>query len=176
MSVQSQINRIKANVAAAYTAAQSKGATMPSQQNSANLAAAINSISANQAADYVVEHRTSGTEVGSSTSTWGYRKWNSGRAECFLRYPIDGVACNTTVGSWYRTGTISFPNYPFKFMYYPIVNMHFETMSGTGGLVWSTGISSATPATKPVNVYVIRMSSATSLTGWINVHAVGRWK
>ena len=44
MSVQSQINRIKSNLAAAYTAAQSKGATIPSQQNSANLAAAISSI------------------------------------------------------------------------------------------------------------------------------------
>lgn len=46
MSIQSQINRIKANVAAAYTAAQSKGATMPSSQNSANLAATISSITA----------------------------------------------------------------------------------------------------------------------------------
>lgn len=44
MSIQSQINRIKGNVAAAYAAAQGKGATIPSQQNSANLAAAISSI------------------------------------------------------------------------------------------------------------------------------------
>lgn len=46
MSVQSQINRIKSNLAAAYTAAQSKGAAMPLSQNSANLAATISSINA----------------------------------------------------------------------------------------------------------------------------------
>lgn len=46
MSIQSQINRIKSNLAAAYTAAQSKGASMPSSQNSANLAATISSITA----------------------------------------------------------------------------------------------------------------------------------
>lgn len=44
MSIQSEINRIKSNVAAAYAAAQEKGASMPSSQNSANLAAAISSI------------------------------------------------------------------------------------------------------------------------------------
>lgn len=45
MSVQSEINRISDNIADAYTAAEAKGATMPSAQNSANLAAAVQSIS-----------------------------------------------------------------------------------------------------------------------------------
>lgn len=45
MSIQSEINRIKNNLAAAYTAASEKGATMPSQQNSANLASTISSVS-----------------------------------------------------------------------------------------------------------------------------------
>ena len=177
MSIQSQINRIKANVAAAYTAAQSKGATMPSSQNSANLAAAINSISAaGDTADYVVEQRIILGESGTATANWGYRKWNSGRAECWLRYPINGVACNTAVGNWFRTANLGFPNYPFKFMYYPHVQMHFETVSGTGGLVWPTGDSSATPTTKPINAYIIRMASSNSITGWVNIYAVGKWK
>ena len=46
MSVQTEINRITSAVSAAYTAAQSKGATMPSSQTVGNLATAINSISA----------------------------------------------------------------------------------------------------------------------------------
>lgn len=178
MSIQSQINRIKANVASAYTAAQSKGATMPSSQNSANLAETINSISANQAADYVVEQRINSTgDVGTTQSSWGYRKWNSGRAECWLRYPVNGIACNTAVGSWYRTADLSFPNYPFSFLYHPNTQRYFETTSGTGGLVWTTGTSNTSaPTTRPTNAYVIRMTSATSLTGWINIYAVGRWK
>lgn len=44
MSIQTQINRILANIAAAYTAAQSKGATMPDVQNSEHLSDCILSI------------------------------------------------------------------------------------------------------------------------------------
>lgn len=44
MSVAEQINRIKANIASTYTAAQAKGATMPQTQNSDNLAACVQSI------------------------------------------------------------------------------------------------------------------------------------
>lgn len=44
MSVQSQIDRLKNAVGEAYTAAKKKGATMPSAQTAANLAAAVQSI------------------------------------------------------------------------------------------------------------------------------------
>ena len=44
MSVQSEINRIKGNIASAYTAVSGKGGTLPAVQNSANLASAIESI------------------------------------------------------------------------------------------------------------------------------------
>lgn len=45
MSVQSEITRINNNVANAYSAVGSKGGTLPTVRNSANLAAAINTIS-----------------------------------------------------------------------------------------------------------------------------------
>ena len=44
MTIASEITRINNNIAAAYTACNNKGATMPQTQNSANLATAINSI------------------------------------------------------------------------------------------------------------------------------------
>lgn len=44
MSIQSEINRIKSGVSAAYSAVQDKGGTLPDVQNSANLAAAVQSI------------------------------------------------------------------------------------------------------------------------------------
>ena len=62
--------------------------------------------------DYVVEQNIA-TGIGSNTSSWGYRKWNSGHAECFLKMPIENVKCNTAVGSWYRTDVISPPDFPF---------------------------------------------------------------
>lgn len=45
MSITSEINRIKGNIADAYTAADGKGATLPVTQDSANLASCISSIS-----------------------------------------------------------------------------------------------------------------------------------
>lgn len=125
--------------------------------------------------DYIVEQRIV-AGIGSTTSNWGYRKWNSGYAECYLKMPIEKVACTTKVGSWYSTAVISPPNFPFQFTYYPTVNMYFETISGTGGMVWSTGTSSATPTTKPINVYIIRMTSSASITGYLNIYAIGKWK
>ena len=44
MTVEEQITRIKTNIANTYTAAQAKGATMPQEQNSDNLAACVQSI------------------------------------------------------------------------------------------------------------------------------------
>lgn len=44
MSIASEISRINTNIANAYTACSSKSATMPTSQNSANLATTINSI------------------------------------------------------------------------------------------------------------------------------------
>ena len=44
MSVATQIERIKTNIANAYTSAQAKGATIPQTQNSENLAACVQSI------------------------------------------------------------------------------------------------------------------------------------
>lgn len=49
MSIQSEISRIAGNIASAYTALSVKGATMPSVQNTANLAGAIESIAAGEA-------------------------------------------------------------------------------------------------------------------------------
>lgn len=44
MTIASEITRINNNIAAAYTAASNKGATLPATQNSANLATCIGSI------------------------------------------------------------------------------------------------------------------------------------
>lgn len=46
MSIQSEAERIQANVAATYAAAAQLGATMPSEQNSDNLAATVGNVKA----------------------------------------------------------------------------------------------------------------------------------
>ena len=44
MTIASEITRIKTNIESAYTALEAKGATIPSEKNSANLASTVNSI------------------------------------------------------------------------------------------------------------------------------------
>lgn len=156
----------------------SRTITIPSSTattSAAGLMSASDKTKLDTITDYVVEQRIV-AGIGSTTSNWGYRKWNSGYAECYLKMSIENAACSEKVGSWYRTAVITPPDFPFQFMYYPTVNMYFETISGTGGMVWSTGTSSATPATKPINVYIIRMTSSASITGYLNIYAVGKWK
>ena len=120
---------------------------------------------------FIVE---SGTRNG-----WTYRKWSNGIAECWYNKTISGFACNTaltsTAGSWYRTGEITANAYPLTFSSTPNLQMTFETFSGTGGLVWSCGTSSSTPKTKPANIYIIRMSSAASISGVVHYYAIGNY-
>lgn len=110
---------------------------------------------------------------------WTYRKWSNGIAECWYNKTINGFACNTaltsTAGSWYRTGEITANNYPLTFSSTPNLQMTFETFSGTGGLAWSCGTSSSTPKTKPANIYIIRMSSAASISGVVHYYAIGNY-
>ncbi|MCQ2077485.1 MAG: hypothetical protein MJZ20_10780 [Bacteroidaceae bacterium] len=121
--------------------------------------------------DFVVEEGTSGI--------WSYRKWNSGIAECWGRYAINGVPCNSGVGNWYKTDNIQLPNYPFTFVADPEINMFFETHTGTGGMAWSAELEDPTsPITKikPGMIYIIRMASSNSISGWVNAKVIGRWK
>ena len=52
MSIASEIQRIKNNIASAYTACTNKGATLPVAQNISNLASTISSISGNTSSKY----------------------------------------------------------------------------------------------------------------------------
>ena len=57
MSIASEIQRIKTNIANAYTQANAKGATLPQVQNSANLASTIQSISGGGGTPVSVEEK-----------------------------------------------------------------------------------------------------------------------
>ena len=92
-----------------------KTITIPSSTattSAAGLMSASDKTKLNAMTDFIIEQRIT-TGIGSDKSSWGYRKWNNGNAECFLKMPIENAACNTAVGSWYRTDVISPPNFPF---------------------------------------------------------------
>lgn len=63
MSVQSEINRIKTNIAGAYSAVSEKGGTVPQTQNSSNLAEAIRSIPSGSSEIYSIDEVRIGTWI-----------------------------------------------------------------------------------------------------------------
>ena len=65
MSVADQINRIKTNIANAYSAAEAKGATIPEVKNSENLSACVDSITAGGGTQFgLTAEQVLGTLVG----------------------------------------------------------------------------------------------------------------
>ena len=111
-------------------------------------------------------------------NNWHYVKRSNGYAECWATMEISGKACNTAVGSWYRTAELKFNPYPFTFAKPPNVNMFFETGSGTGGLVWTAGTASdvTSNTVQPHQFYIIRMASSNAISGLVHVQVKGKWK
>lgn len=111
-------------------------------------------------------------------NNWHYVKRSNGYAECWATMEISGKACNTAVGSWYRTAELKFGAYPFAFVETPNVNMFFETTRGTGGLVWTAGTASdvTSDMVQPHQFYIIRMASSNAISGLVHIQVKGRFK
>lgn len=162
MSVQTQIDRIESNIAAAYTAAAAKGATMPATQNSDNLEAAISSIPSTPAADYPVEVGTSGG--------WTYRKWNSGLGECWGRYfGYVNAAANNWSG-YYYSGAIAV-DFPFAFK--SIESIHFD---GGSNDYLNFARNFASNLTQARFLIIGHSADATNVGIDVSIAAKGRWK
>lgn len=115
-------------------------------------------------ADYVVEQGTDGI--------WTYRKWASGRAECWGEQLYSNQAVNTAWGNVYYSslGTISFP---FEFKSRPMGNIFAMSTSARVWLAESTDRSKTATGT----IYAIAptiYSNIASIT--IYLYVAGRWK
>lgn len=153
------------------TAINSRTITIPSSTattSKAGLMSVLDKTKLGAIDDYIVE-------IGSeATNNWIYRKWNSGWVECWRTLFISGYSCNTAVGNWYRTAILTPAPYPISFDYEPYLQMYFETDTGTGGFVWPAGSNSDDPpVTRPHKFYIIRMTSANSISGKVHFYASG---
>lgn len=106
--------------------------------------------------DFVIEQAQAGQ--------WYYRKWYSGRAECWCRRNVD-VNINTAWGSALYYGVASTINYPFTFVERPICQITCEygnsekslfiASCGTGTITYATPVMLCRTDTGTVNCNIL---------------------
>lgn len=115
--------------------------------------------------DYVIQQGTS--------NGWTYRKWASGKYECWLRDSSKKATINQSWGSFYY-GTLSAWNYPITFVGdYPTVNI---TIQAANGGAWAVPNYSDYSFTSTGTIYLYRPSQITNMSLTVNIYACGRWK
>lgn len=103
--------------------------------------------------DYVTAQGTSGD--------WYYRKWNSGRAECWQRNGANASASGTSGQNI---------NFPFTFTSYPFVSAQGGDPNGTAGIVNVKSLYASTTA-----IHVNFIASASTYFDFY-LYASGKWK
>ena len=113
--------------------------------------------------DYIVEQGTSGQ--------WTYRKWNSGIAECWIKYDVSvGVTTSSAQYGGYRSDSISVPSFPFTFTAVPSL-----TISISGGSQGSW-VNNATATATGCSFYLSSGASQSARTRNMSVQVMGKWK
>lgn len=117
--------------------------------------------------DYVIEHGKNGI--------WQYRKWKSGRAECYGSYTIETSICEELSGVALYTNNTKLEqfSFPFSFIEAPVETV---TVAGDTELVWiatSTQGNSTQTAKYRLVSYTKRAQQANYR---ISFTVVGLWK
>lgn len=113
--------------------------------------------------DYVTEEGTSGN--------WTYRKWNSGKAECWQLFSAGSKAMTSQDGSAYYAAqtTYNFPTSFFKSGTTPVLNVSAHLSGSLGGFMMdyldNTAFKGYYWATKSI-----------TKTCYLNAYAIGLWK
>lgn len=108
-----------------------------------------------------------------SNSNYTCKKYTDGTMEISGGMNITEQACNTALGTWYRTAVLTPPTYIQAFVGVPDVVMSFSTAAGTGAMVWETNGGTVSV---PPTFYLIRPTSSASVSGRLSIVAKGRWK
>lgn len=105
-------------------------------------------------------------------NVWGYKKYSDGTCDLWITSAISNIACNTAMGSWYRSVAITPPDFPFSLTNIRHVASFSMGSGGNSALAWNAGDGGG--KTSP-SYYLVRATSAT-VNGWLYIHVNGRWK
>lgn len=115
-------------------------------------------------------------EVG-GTGIWKWRKYTDNTVEFFGKIPIINTDVTTAFSSWYRGVTLyesTQYEYPFTMTEAPAIEMLFQTRNGQGALLWVFSQDAPTAQKYVPQSYLIRPTTATGISGNINI--IGRGK
>jgi hypothetical protein len=130
-------------------------------------------IEGNPLVDFVIEE---GTESMGSNGTWYWRKWASGRADCYGCRNYGNMAITTAWGSLYRSGafTQSFPSGLFS-KTPEVIDITFRGGSNVGG--WIANHENSAPSASATGSFILVRPASATLTGsYLSFNAIGRWK
>lgn len=127
--------------------------------------------------DFVIE---TGTETMGSNGTWYWRKWKSGRAECYGCRNYGNMAVSTAWGSLYKS-TIFGQDLPVGLFVETPEAMHIQIRdTGTGSTTLGCWISSylgwAPDSTTTGGFAVVSPVSGNVSQTYISFNIIGRWK
>ena len=125
-----------------------------------------------QPTDWVVEV---GTESMGSNGTWYWRKWASGRAECYGARNYGNVGVSTTWGGLYRSESFAQDLPDDLFVSTPeVIDIAMRTANYGG---WIAQHEATTPSkTTTGGFIVVRPASATLSQVYIGFNVIGKWK
>ena len=122
--------------------------------------------------DFVIEQ---GTEAMGTNGTWYWRKWKSGRADCYGCRNYGNMGIPTLWGGFYRSATFS-QTYPSGLF---IAIPDFVDMSlRNGGLAgWVLKYQESAPTKDDTGSFiVVRPDNSTISQAYICFNIIGRWK
>lgn len=124
-------------------------------------------------ADIVIE---TGTDDMGSNGTWYWRKWQSGKSECYGCRNYGNMAVNTTWGGLYRSEAFN-QSLPYGlFVDIPeVIDISFRSADNYGGFI-ARHETSAPTADNSGSFIVVRPASATLQQAHISFNIIGRWK
>lgn len=130
------------------------------------------SIEGDTITDFVIEQGT--TSMGSN-GTWYWRKWKSGRADCYGCRNYGNMGVSTAWGSLYRSESFaqSFPSGLFNAIP-DVIDITFRA-SNFGAWI-AKHEASAPSSTSSGGFIVVRPASATLSQAYISFNIIGRWK
>lgn len=116
--------------------------------------------------DFIMEEGTSGI--------WTYRKWYSGKAECWGRQDAKGLAVTAAWGGIYvKDGAFPTVKFPFTFVEIPALQTSPIRIGNSNFWLFT---NSATSTTYTGAFGVARGATSSSIDCGIAYYAVGRWK